>query len=282
MATTRALRYVCVVFLALLARAPVLHAQPQPTDDDINFRKEVFVGKAINDRLPYRLFVPTGYDANRKYPFILWLHGGRGGGSDNVRQLGNQNQLGTHFWISESVQSKFPVFVMAPQCPAGKIWADPEFNIPSECLKLTVSALLKVEKDFSIDPDRIYIGGQSMGGSGVWSVLQNYPEIWAAAIVMSAYDNFTEPAAIARIPLWVFQGAADASVPVRTVRTMMDQLRKLHANLRYTEYPKTDHEVWNKAFAEPDLVDWLSSQKRPSLDAPPASQLGSGTPHGSR
>jgi len=46
------------------------------------------------------------------------------------------------------------------------------------------------------------------------------------------------------------------------VRDMMKQLRKAHANLRYMEYPKTDHEVWKKAFAEPDLVPWLSSQKR--------------------
>jgi len=282
MLAIRALGNVCVLSLALLACAPFLSAQRQLTPDDINFRKEVFVGKGNNARLPYRLFVPTGYDATRKYPLVLWLHGGTGSGSDNVRQLGNQNQLATHFWISESVQSRFPVFVMAPQCPFGKIWAEPEFNIPSECLKLTVSALVKVEKDFSIDPNRIYVGGQSMGGDGVWSLLQNYSEIWAAAIVMSAYDNFTEPAAIARIPLWVFQGDADASVPVGTVRTMMDQLKKLHANLRYTEYHKTDHEVWNKAFAEPGLVDWLFSQKRPSLEAPPASQLGSGTPPHSR
>jgi predicted peptidase len=278
----RALRNAGTPFLVLFVCAPLLHAQRQLTSDDINFRKEVFVGKGNKARLPYRLFVPTGYDANRKYPLILWLHGGTGRGVDNLKQLENQNQLATHFWISDAVQSKFPVFVMAPQCPPGQLWAEPEFNIPSESLKLTVAALAKVQKDFSIDPDRIYVGGQSMGGSGVWSLLQNYPEIWAAAIIMSAYDNFTEPDAVARIPLWVFQGDADASVPVGTVRTMMAQLRKLHANLRYTEYRKTDHEVWNKAFAEPDLVDWLSSQKRPSAQPPAASQLGSPTPLDSR
>lgn len=272
----RTLRNIGALLLALLVCAPFLYAQRKLTDDDINFRKEVFVGKGNKASLPYRLFVPTGYDASRKYPLILWLHGGTGRGNDNVKQLGGQNQLATHFWISDSVQSKFPVFVMVPQCPSGQIWAEPEFNTPSDWLKLTIAALAKVQKSFSIDPDRIYVGGQSMGGDGVWSLLQNYPEIWAAAIIMSAYDNFTEPAAIARIPLWVFQGDADASVPVGTVRTMMAELKKIHANLRYTEYHKTDHEVWTKAFAEPDLVGWLSSQKRPSPETPPASQLGSG------
>ena len=56
------------------------------TKDDIEFRKNVYVDQA-GHRLPYRLFVPLGYDANRKYPLLLWLHGGKARGSDNVRQL---------------------------------------------------------------------------------------------------------------------------------------------------------------------------------------------------
>jgi predicted peptidase len=112
-----------------------------------------------------------------------------------------------------------------------------------------------------------------MGGSGVWSLLQNYPEKWAGALVLSAYDTFTAPEAIAQIPLWVFQGDEDMSVPVDMVRDMMKQLKKLHANLRYTEYHKMDHEVWTKAFAEPDLLPWLSSQKR---NQAAQGQLGSG------
>jgi predicted peptidase len=112
-----------------------------------------------------------------------------------------------------------------------------------------------------------------MGGSGVWSLLQNYPEKWAGALVLSAYDTFTAPKAIAQIPLWVFQGDEDMSVPVDMVRDMMKQLKKVHANLRYTEYHKMDHEVWTKAFAEPDLLPWLSSQKR---NQAAQGQLGSG------
>jgi predicted peptidase len=142
-------------------------------------------------------------------------------------------------------------------------------------LLLTMEVLAKVQKEFSIDPDRVYVGGQSMGGLGVWSLLQTYTGKWAGAIVMSAYDTFTDVPAIAQVPLWVFQGDTDQSVPVDMVRNMMRQLKKAHANLRYTEYHKADHEVWNKAFSEPDLLPWLSAQKRSS---PAGGQLGSGDP----
>jgi predicted peptidase len=241
--------------LAPLARCAQL------TKDDIDFRKRAYVDKS-GERLPYRLFVPLGYDASRKYPLLLWLHGGDGRGSDNVKQLNGGNQIATHFFAGDGVQLKLPMFILLPQCPSGDNWSDPELNQPTKWLALAISALADVQKEFSIDTDRLYLAGQSMGGLGVWSTLQAYPGKWAAAVILSAYDNFTDVKALAQTPLWVFQGAEDGSVPVMLVRDMMKRLQKGHANLRYTEYPKTDHEVWKKAFSEQDLVPWLSSQKR--------------------
>jgi predicted peptidase len=264
------LTYFALLALYILSATPARAVEV--TKDDVDFRKIVYVSKD-GARLPYRLYVPHSYSNQQKYPLVLWLHGGTGRGSDNLKQLDRQNQLGTHFWIAPDVQEKFPAFVLVPQCPSGEVWADPEFNQPSKALLLTIEILAKVQKDYSIDADRIYLAGQSMGGSGVWSLLQNYPEKWAGALVLSAYDTFTAPEAIAQIPLWVFQGDEDMSVPVDMVRDMMKQLKKVHANLRYTEYHKMDHEVWTKAFAEPELLPWLSSQKR---NQAAQGQLGSG------
>ena len=176
----------------------------QLTKDDIEFRKKVYANKT-GERLSYRLYVPLGYDANRKYPLLLWLHGGDGRGSDNVKQLNGGNQIATHFWAGKDVQLNFPMFELVPQCPSGDNWSDPDLNQPTKWFELTMSALAEVEKEFSIDPDRIYLAGQSMGGLGVWSALQAYPGKWAAAVILSAYDNFTNVKALASTPLWVFQ-----------------------------------------------------------------------------
>jgi predicted peptidase len=244
----------------------------QLTKDDIEFRKKVFSAKK-GEELHYRLYVPLGYDASRKYPLLVWLHGGDGRGSDNLRQLNGGNQIATHFFAGEEVQLKFPMFILLPQCPSGQNWSDPEINQPTRWLELTMGALAQVRKEFSIDPDRLYLAGQSMGGLGVWSTLQAYPKIWAAAIILSAYDNFTDIQAVAQTPIWLFQGQNDDTVPVLLVQEMVKQLKKAHANLRYTEYPKTGHEVWKKAFAEPELLPWLSSQK---LARAGEGQVGSG------
>ena len=265
-------RRVAVAVMLAFSVTQAAAAATELTKDDIEFRKNVFVNKK-GEKLPYRLYVPLGYDKTQKYPLLLWLHGGTGRGSDNLKQITRDNEIGTHFWTTSAVQGTFPVFVLVPQCPSGEIWADPEFNQPSKALLLALEILGSVQNEFSIDPDRIYVAGQSMGGSGVWSVLQMYPEKWAGALLLAAYDTFTNPHAIAQVPLWVFQGDQDQSVPIDMVRDMMKQLRKVHAQLRYTEYPKAGHEIWNKAFAEPDLVPWLSSQKRGQT---PLGQVGTG------
>jgi predicted peptidase len=257
--------------------APVAFAQ-QLTSDDIEFRKKEYVNKK-GERLPYRLYVPLGYDSSQKYPLLLWLHGGDGRGSDNVRQLNGGNQIGTHFFSGKQVQLKFPMFILLPQCPSNDNWSDPDLNQPSKWLEMTMSALADVQKEFSIDASRIYLAGQSMGGLGVWSTLQAYPGKWAAAVILCAYDNFTDIAAIAHTPIWVFQGQQDDTVPLLLVQEMMKQLRKAHAKLRYTEYPKTGHELWKKVFAEPDLLSWLSSQK---LGQAAEGQVGSGAAAKSR
>lgn len=229
--------------------------------DDFHFRKSSYEDSQGN-KMPYRLFVPASYDSNRKYPLILWLHGGAGRGSDNMKQITGGNELGTHTWTTPGNQAQFPAFVLAPQCPEDHNWSDPELNKISPELQMSLDILATIQRKFSIDPDRIYLAGQSMGGIGVWALLQAQPDRWAAALVLCAFDNFTNAKAIARVPVWIFQGDEDKSVSVAIVRQMVKDLKKSGAQPRYSEYSKTGHDVWLKAFVEPDLVTWLAAQKR--------------------
>ena len=101
-----------LLFTLVLPLAPLVRSA-QLTKDDIDFRKKVYADKA-GSRLPYRLFVPLGYDSSRKYPLLLWLHGGDGRGSDNGKQLSGGNQMATHFFAGDSVQLKLPMFILLP------------------------------------------------------------------------------------------------------------------------------------------------------------------------
>ena len=243
-------------------------APPGVVKEEPPFRKKIYTDKK-GEKMPYRLFVPPSYDSSKKYPLIFWFHSGSGRGSNNEAQISNENEKGSHVWTTPANQPTFPAFVLAPQCPQNENWSNPELNEVAGPLQSAMEIFALVQKDYSLDPDRIYLAGQSMGGLGVWALLQTYPELWAGAIVVSSYDNFTNVRAITRVPLWMFQSEMDMTVPVDLVRQMLRQIKKAGGSPHYTEYHKIKNEAWDEAFAEPQLVPWLASQKRGASAAIP-------------
>jgi len=210
----------------------------------------------------YRLFIPVGYDDHKRFPLILWLHNALGSGSDNLAQISGTNYPGTHLWTTPEAQEKFPAFVLAPQVSETKAWARPHANTAPVSIRLALEILDSVEKDYSIDPGRVYIAGQSMGGEGAWMALAVAPGRFAAAIALWGYGEQWMIPLVAKTPVWIFQGAADDVVPVERAREWVAALREAGGSPKYTEYPGVGHHVWDKAFAEPELLPWLAAQRR--------------------
>ena len=65
---------------------------------------------------------------------------------------------------------------------------------------------------------------------------------------------------VGQTPVWVFHGADDRIVPVAESRHMVEALKAVNGNVRYSEYEGVGHNVWLKALAEPELFPWLLAQ----------------------
>src|SRR5712692_8613502 len=104
--------------------------------------------------MPYLLFIPGGYDPQKTYPLIVWLHGAGGAGSDNLRQILGDQIPGTRTWTNPAIQAKDPAFVLVPQSPQswGVETLGPSPGTLSEPLALVVGILDAVIGEFSIDP----------------------------------------------------------------------------------------------------------------------------------
>jgi predicted peptidase len=213
--------------------------------------------------LPYRLFIPKKYNESTLYPIVIYLHGSGGVGVDNIKQISGGNTNGTHAWITPENQLKHPSFVLAPQLPQSSYMWDNFFTRDlSPGARATLNLLNDLMKEFSIDPDRIYITGQSAGGFGVWDIVSKHPDLFAAAIPLCGGGNPLSAKMILDVPIWIFHGANDPAVPVEFSREMANILDELGGNIKYTEYPEVGHEVWEKAYLEPELIEWLFKQKR--------------------
>jgi len=222
---------------------------------------------AAGNSLPYRLFKPKDYDPKQKYPLVLFLHGAGERGNDNAAQLRHSNPL---IFVNEENQTKHPCFFVAPQCPRGKRWVEVDWGAaahvqpkePSDPMRLTIELLDALQKEFSLDPQRLYVTGMSMGGYGTWDIIARRPHLFAAAaIVCGGADETTAPR-IAHIAQWAFHGAEDNVVKVQRSRNMIAALKQAGGTPLYTEYEKGGHGIWDRAYREPELVPWVFTQKR--------------------
>jgi predicted peptidase len=226
------------------------------------FQARIFRNQA-GESIPYRLFVPETVNKTEKYPLVLWLHGGAGRGSDNLKQISGGNTLGSHVWTSADRQAKQPSFVVAPQCPEDNSWTT-EQDQPTRPLKLAIELVKEIQHSFPIDAERTYVTGQSMGGFGSWSVITADPNMFAAAVPICGGGDEAAAGKLTHISIWAFHGAQDQSVSVTRSRKMIEALKRAGGTPRYTEYKNAGHDVWTRAFAEPELLPWVFGSRRKS------------------
>ncbi len=217
--------------------------------------------------MPYRLFRP---EATGKLPLVVYLHGSGGLGDDNLKQLGLGNIFGTRVWLLPQNQKIFPCYVLIPQTDRGWIRYDPAqwakgnavvISGLGEGARMAMEVVDSLCHEFPIDERRIYVMGQSMGGAGTWNAITYRPKFFAAAVICCGSVSADDGTGSISTPLWNFHGDSDQAVPVSVSRDRIAARRKVGGHPLYTEYAGVDHNVWEWAFTEPEMVKWLFAQR---------------------
>ncbi|HEV7704706.1 MAG TPA: prolyl oligopeptidase family serine peptidase [Gemmatimonadaceae bacterium] len=217
--------------------------------------------------LKYQVYVPPTYDGHTSLPVILFMHGSGERGSDGLKQtqVGMPSQIRWH-------RDWFNAIVVMPQCPDDSVFR----GVVADA---TFAALEKSVKEFHGDRERLYATGLSMGGYGVWQQIVDHPGVFAAAVAVSGgltpsadMDNLfvsvkgDDPfAAVAQVtkglPIWIFHGAKDDVVPTVQSRKLVQAMRDVGTDVKYTEYPDVGHGAWDPAYADEELWKWLFAQR---------------------
>ncbi len=72
----------------------------------------------------------------------------------------------------------------------------------------------------------------------------------------------TLAARVKHLPIWVFHGDADATVPVDESRGVVAALKALNVPVKYSELPGIGHNAWDTAYRDPEVATWLFAQKK--------------------
>jgi predicted esterase len=232
-----------VLLLSGISRAETISGQ-HPGDFDGTVTRHV--------HLKYLLFIPDAYNEGegKRWPLIIYLHGGSRRG-DDIKKL-REPGYGLPALVEKN--RSFPFLVLSPQCPEGEFWTDTE---------ALIAVLDEVENKYEVDPARVYLTGHSMGGFGTWYLAYEHPERFAAIAPMSAYP-FTVTAwatKLKNMPIWAFHGAADNLAPIGDTRELVDALRALGNNVRFTVLPNRDHYILD-TYENQELYSWFLEHVR--------------------
>ena len=135
--------------------------------------------------LQYQLFVPENYDASQSYPLLQFIPDSSvvGKGAADVLTQG----WGGLVFATEEEQAKHPSFVVVPVFTETVVNDNFEH---SEQIETAVRLIRSLTEQYSIDTDRIYTTGQSMGGMTSFYLNTAYPDLFAASLfVGSQWDN---------------------------------------------------------------------------------------------
>jgi predicted peptidase len=195
---------------------------------------------------------PSTMILKRRYPLIVYLHGA----NDFVsRDLS---------WYQDDLQKEYPAFVLTPKCKnANQGWGNTWNKAHSDATLKTLVLVDSLVKVYNIDTDRLYLYGISMGGFGVFSILEKEHGKFAAAYAVCGGSDPKAASKLLDTPLWIFHGDIDDIVPVHLSRDVYQEMVRLGGKkVKYTEYPGVKHNSWENVAREKTLPSWLFSQRK--------------------
>ncbi len=218
-------------------------------DPTTGFLEKTYRDKDGNE-IKYVVFVPADYKGDNPYPLILFLHGAgeTKGGTKQPVEVG----------IGPAIKKRektFPFITVIPQAQTRGWQADGPNG------KMAMAMLDDVQKEYKVDPKRVYLTGLSMGGAGTWSFAAAYPERWAAMVPLCGGGNPDSIETIKGIPCWAFYGADDRPEGLKKCDDTITGLRAAGAKPGYTVYPAVGHNCWDRAYDTDALYEWLLNQK---------------------
>lgn len=240
-----------LLFYILLAAG--VSAQPESGDYQKSYHFE-----AAGQDMPYRLYIPKSYDPDGDNPLVVALHG----------YGGDQNYF---FNIVEDLPEMLEaheLMFVAPMGYAIDAWYGAPLNVPGDAPRSgggdtptpgrtpeeetqyralgeqdVLNVIDLIRQQYSIDPDRIYLMGHSMGGYGTWWLGQKHADLWAAIAPMSGVlpDLDYNLPRLRNVPVHISIGGEENPAWVEASRQQVDAMKAMGMETVYFEPAGESH-----------------------------------------
>ena len=224
-----------------------------------------------------RAYLPAKYDPAKKWPLVIALHGYNPPNPPYWRWWSVDNR----HWIDGEFADRQGIIFIEPH---GRGNVQYRSFADSDVLR----SLAEAKRLFSVDDDRVYLTGESMGGWGAWNISTRHPELFAAVAPVfggADYHSQMSEAELAKLsgvqrffaeresswsmadslintPLYVHHGDSDPIVNVEWTRWGVRLLQRWGYDVRYREYPGKAHEALAPNNNPQLSIDWFLGHRR--------------------
>jgi predicted esterase len=245
-----------------------------------------FVG--TRGQLPWHSYTPeqAASSPEQRFPLLVVLHGGYGREVEDGNimvdvapyLLGTQNGL-----LTDANRADYPTYIIFPHCRVEEgcdfgvnEWASTDggahFDVQAEPSVMGGTAIELIEHviaTFNVDPARVYLTGNSMGGGGSWEFAQRRPELFAAVFPVSGHMprlDLLSTIVDAKLPVWAFGAVNDNTNPYADTVEAIDTIDSAGGCAWLTTYNNTGHDdaLWSSPYLESGLWPWLFAQTNSS------------------
>ena len=122
---------------------------------------------------------------------------------------------------------------------------------------------------YHVDINRIVIHGLSHGATGLWTLAQKRPDLFAAILPMAGIPNNNEQAStiLLTTPVRLYQGGIDTNPAPTAARDVITAFESKGGRPQFIIYPLLAHDIWNSAYKEPDFFSWMLAQDKRKIYA---------------
>lgn len=186
-------------------------------------------------------------------PLLVFLHGA-GEVPGNLDDLRTANPV--TYGAATVPEEDFPFLLLCPKLN-DRVWE------PDQVIAFLDDFLDSDPVGRTVDRDRIYLTGFSLGGYGTWQTGACFPDRFAAVVPVAGDSDPAWAGRFGSLPVWAFHGAEDRVVsPVGSVETIgaIRELRGDTDDIRLTLYPDAPHGIAGTVYHDGELYRWLLKQ----------------------
>jgi len=199
----------------------------------------------VFEGLPYLISYPEGFQEDKKYPLVLFLHGA-GTRGESIERLHKNKTL--HHILDR--QDSRGYIVLAPWCQKGNWY---------EWMRPLIALVGQMRELSYVDETRLHVTGNSMGGYGTWEFTSLRPDWVASAMPICGGGIGGFAKNLVGVPIRTFHGLCDKTVdPIESLQ-MVKAVNLKGGRAELILFPELAHNCWDAVYTDESNFDWFLS-----------------------